>query len=118
MRDGTALEIRDGKLYAISSYTEFSAPILHRIAWLLPVDPAIVDVQAGTQALHDGFFSIKYNCGPYGGEWRTVRLPNGGATECEWKEALPVPMPKGKTEKRWNCGKWEKYNARKGWIEA
>lgn len=41
----------------------------------------------------------------------------GGNTPSISIEWSPVPAPRGKSEKRWHYGKWEKLT-RKGWVAA
>lgn len=118
--EGT-LKSRDGKLYVLYAYAEYSEPFRQYI-WYRVLETRGTGYgerpEAGDVATSTGG----------GGEWRT-RNPSThrstgsvstgtGSTQAETVERVSIPPPAvGGKELRWQDGRWEKRLA-KGWVPA
>lgn len=109
---------RNGKMYVRYEVTCYSAPERTCMEWLVISSKSN---QYGFERPETGD-DVRY---AGDGHWHVMNRMAGsvctgdGRTNAAFSEVIPVPAPKvrGKTETRWNDGRWQKLMAR-GWVDA
>lgn len=118
--EGT-LKSRDGRLYVLHTYDEYTEPY-RQYLWFRVL---------GTRGTGYGERPEVEDLATWmgDGDWRT-RNPStqrttgtvstgSGSTQAERVERVPIHPPTvGKRELRWHDGRWEKYLATRGWVPA
>jgi hypothetical protein len=81
--------------------------------WPLPSAAGRVDDGDAVYYAGDGYERVTNS------RWgtRNYRLPDGGDTKAVMREEI-IPPPKTRCRTRWHEGRWQKYHARRGWIDA
>ncbi len=118
---GKIIKVDGGRLAIECLSTDYSKPLQYRHVWAFDAyrfsgmsycreDDAIGKPASVT----DG----RVSCYLGNGNYLKATLPQGGSTKAIILEVTDLPAPKCRCETRWHNGRWEKYNARKGWIVA
>jgi hypothetical protein len=112
------LEVEDGTLFAISSYTSKTQPQRIEHWWKLygfdglPLLPEFINLDSGAIYKTAGTYCVHSKRQG----WTDACLGNGSETVAYKVVLIEIPRPKCREATRWFEGRWQKF--KKGWVDA